>query len=67
MGDIEQGTCDICKQDKPLQRKYYYYDIKCECCRTEEGQHFEIVFHCNDCIPKPPLRVKVSLTPIRER
>lgn len=59
MGDIEVGRCKICgKEDIPINRKYYHYDIKCEC---HSPQHFEIVYHCNDCEPKEPYETKITL------
>lgn len=65
MGDIEAGTCDICKaEDVALQRKYYHYDIKCECCNRADDPHFEIVRYCSNCQPKPPYSIKVMVKPI---
>jgi len=57
--EIEYGTCDICGKDRPLSRKYYKYDIKCDCCNDKDDDHFEIVRHCNKCEPKPPRTIKV--------
>lgn len=45
-GEIEVGRCDICGEVKPLRRKYYHYDIKCDC---HSPKHFEIVMHWLDC------------------
>lgn len=51
-GEIESGTCDICGTDNvPLNRKYYHYDIKCEC---HSPSHFEMVRHCKYCVPEEP-------------
>ena len=58
MGEIEFGRCEICGKEAPLSRKYYYYDIKCECCSPK---HFVYIAHCKDCIPKPPREIKVIL------
>lgn len=58
MGDIEFGTCKVCKQEKPLQRKYYRYNIDCDCCNNE---HFEYVAHCKDCTPVEPAVTKVHI------
>ena len=55
-GDIEHGQCDICKKDADLNRKVYYYPVKCEC---HEPQHFEIVRHCKDCEPVEPETTQV--------
>jgi serine/threonine protein phosphatase 1 len=66
MGESEFGKCNICNQDTSLSRKYYYYDIKCECCNSENDPHFEIVHHCIHCKPKPPRVVKATLNPIQQ-
>jgi hypothetical protein len=60
MGEIEVGVCDICGQSSELSRKYYYYDIKCEC---HSPEHFEIVRHCSRCEPKPPEKTTVFIHP----
>ena len=57
-GEVEFGRCDICKEDKPLERTYYHYDIKCEC---HSPYHFELVIHCKDCVPKEPSETKIIL------
>lgn len=57
-GSCEYGVCQYCKKETFLQRTYFYYNIKCECCST---QHFEIVYHCNDCVPVEPEKTKVTL------
>ena len=62
-GDIECGNCDMCNNQAPLSRKYYIYDIKCECCDGKDDDHFEIVRYCSECEPKPPKTVKVVITP----
>lgn len=58
MGDVEFGKCGVCKEDKPLQRKYYRYNIDCECCGNE---HFEYVAHCKDCTPVEPVTTRVTI------
>lgn len=58
MGENEFGRCDICGKYTSLYHKYYYYDIKCECCSPK---HFVYIVHCKDCIPKPPKEIKVVL------
>lgn len=63
-GDIEIGKCDYCGKECSINRKYYYYGIKCECHGPE---HFEIVYHCNECQPKPPRKTSIVLKPISER
>ena len=57
-GSIEYGQCDICKKDANLNRKVYYYPVKCEC---HSPQHFEIVRHCDDCEPVEPGTTAVYL------
>jgi hypothetical protein len=59
MGDMEFGMCPYCKEEKPLNRKYYRYDIKCEC---HSPQHFEIVWYCKDCTPIEPIETKIHLS-----
>ena len=66
MGEVEFGTCDICGDEFSLNRKYYRYDIKCDCCNRKEDNHFEIVRYCNNCIPKPPKYVKIIIHPLSE-
>ena len=50
-GCIEHGLCQYCGYSGPINRKYYYYGIKCEC---HSPEHFEIVWHCDKCEPKDP-------------
>lgn len=56
-GDIEIGTCFKCSAKGAVNRKYYYYPIKCDCCGFKEDNHFEIVFHCSKCNPEPPKEI----------
>lgn len=66
--DIEYGKCDICGKDGNLNRKYYYYDIACNCCNDKgKSPHFEIVNYCDSCKPVPPRKVTVVIDPISER
>jgi len=58
MGDVEFGKCDICKNEDYIQRKYFRYPIKCEC---HSPEHFEIVYHCKNCIPIEPRITKITL------
>lgn len=58
MGDQMYGYCSFCKEDKILQRTYFYYDIKCEC---HTGNHFVIVDHCYDCKAQEPRETRVIL------
>lgn len=64
MGDIEKGKCDICGNESQLSRKYYYYDINCQC---HGPKHFEIVRHCRSCKPKPPETTTVYINPTEDR
>lgn len=60
MGEVEHGKCDICKTDSTLGRKYYYYNIKCDC---HSPRHFELVTYCSKCAPTPPERTTVLIKP----
>lgn len=63
-GAVEFGKCQCCGKETSLQRKYFYYDIDCECCSAihkGKKRHFEFIRHCNNCIPKEPLKINVSL------
>ncbi len=64
MGEIEHDKCDICNKITGLQRKYYYYDIKCDCCNDKNDNHFEIVRYCSKCTPSPPRYIKVYVKPL---
>ncbi len=67
MYTAESGTCDICKSSNTiLNRKYYYYNIKCDCCNSKNDNHFHIIRHCSLCFPKPPSSINVVLKPILE-
>lgn len=57
-GSAEYGRCKFCRRSAILQRKYYYYDIDCECCN---GKHFEFVRYCKHCTPVEPEEIKVTL------
>jgi len=67
MGDVEYGKCDICGNDSSLSRKYYYYDIKCDCCNSKDDNHFEYVSYCDKCEPKPPQKISVYIQPTVNR
>lgn len=61
MNSYETGTCEVCgQQNVPVSRAYFYYGIQCEC---HSPEHFEIVFHCLACTPKPPTTTKVEMKP----
>lgn len=59
-GEIEIDYCDICHKKTQVQRKYYHYNVACECCGTN---HFEIVRYCKDCVPRPPHRISAIVLP----
>lgn len=65
MNDIEVNYCDICHKKKQIKRKYYYYDINCDCCGSPRG-HFEIVKYCDECIPKPSKRINIIMEPYND-
>jgi len=50
-GCVEYGICDVCGKETTLSRKYFRYDVNCEC---HSPNHFEIVWHCNECEPIEP-------------
>lgn len=59
MGDAEQGTCSVCKKESNgISRKYFRYEVKCECCSPT---HFEIVYHCTNCVPKEPILTNITI------
>ena len=66
IGNKELGGCSICGEKNTIvSRKYYYYDIKCDCCRDK---HSEIVWYCDKCEDKvkPPKKVTVTIKPVGE-
>ncbi len=58
MGDVEFGKCNYCGNEDILQRKYFYYPIKCDC---HSPEHFEMVQHCKNCVPIEPKITKIIL------
>lgn len=57
-GDQMIGRCQVCgKTNVPLTRKYFHYDIPCEC---HGPTHFEMIEYCKDCVPKEPRESKVT-------
>lgn len=59
MAEIEYGKCEICGKEGPLQRTYFRYpDIKCEC---HSPYHFDLVIHCDECVPTQPEYTKISV------
>lgn len=61
-GEMMYGMCDVCGKESYLRRTYFYYGIKCEC---HSPEHFEIVEHCEDCIPYKPSVTNVCIKPVR--
>jgi len=55
----EVGKCQVCgKEDMVLVRTYFRYNLNCEC---HSPQHFIVVAHCMDCVPKEPEYTTVSV------
>lgn len=64
MNSIELGKCDICGKETSLSRTYFYYNIPCECCGCKidgKNMHFELVHHCEHCVPKIPKEITLSV------
>jgi len=64
MCEIESGICEICGNEGPLLRTYFYYGIKCDC---HSPEHFELIRHCQDCVPKPPNMTTVYMKPVTKQ
>lgn len=58
-GCQEWAKCEYCDYEGPINRHYFRYDIKCECCNHN---HFEIVWHCDKCEPIDPGVRKIKLS-----
>lgn len=58
-GCIEFGECHYCGVEGPVNRKYFYYGIKCEC---HSPEHFQIVWYCDKCEPVDPGVGPIKLT-----
>lgn len=54
----EYGRCEVCGAEGPLDRTYFYYDIRCDCCGNRDGYHFELMCHCSKCPAPMPDRVR---------
>lgn len=63
-GCMMYGKCDVCGKESNLNRKYFYYGIQCEC---HSPEHFEIVEHCDDCVPVAPERTRITIKPSDHR
>lgn len=51
-GDCMVGKCEVCgAENVPLERKYFHYDIPCQC---HGPSHFIAINHCEKCEPKEP-------------
>lgn len=65
MNNIEYGICDICGREANLQRKYYHFNIKCEC---HLPTHSEMIKYCSDCVPLRPAETTLEIfDPIDEK
>lgn len=65
MNNTEYGICDICGREANLQRKYYHFNIKCEC---HLPTHSEMVKYCSDCVPLRPAETTIEIfDPIDEK
>lgn len=64
--EFEYGKCEVCGEEGVLERTYFEYPIKCEC---HSPNHFEIVRHHKDCIPKEPeyTTIKVNTESLKNR
>lgn len=58
MSSIEIGKCDVCGNESHLHRTYFRYNIKCDC---HSPQHFELVCHCFDCVPREPIYTIITV------
>ena len=58
MGDVEYGKCEMCGREADLQRRYYEFNVKCEC---HSPRHFELVKYCSDCIPIMPTETTIEI------
>lgn len=56
--NIEFGKCEICGNETSLDRTYFRYDIQCEC---HSPRHFELVRHCNKCVPVEPKVTQLTI------
>lgn len=57
---IEYGKCEICGKEAPLNRTYFRYNgLKCDC---HSPEHFDMVRHCINCVPKQARTTHVILT-----
>ena len=65
MNNIEYGICDICGREANLQRKYYHFNIKCEC---HLPKHSEMIKYCSDCVPLRPAETTIEIfDPVDEK
>lgn len=65
MNNTEYGICDICGREANLQRKYYHFNIKCEC---HLPTHSEMIKYCSDCVPLRPAETTIEIfDPVDEK
>jgi hypothetical protein len=49
--DCEFSVCSACGKKGIVRRKVFHYDMKCQC---HSPNHFEVVYHCEGCVPVEP-------------
>lgn len=62
MSDREEGSCSVCGEYGAVQRRYFHYDVDCDCCNG--SQHFKFLYHCSDCVPKAPTKIRITIEDI---
>lgn len=65
MGSCEIAKCTFCGIATEVVRKYYHYNMDCECCSGDK--HFEIVRYCKDCTPHPPYKITACVIAEEEK
>lgn len=61
MSDMEFGKCEVCGKDNvPLFRTYFNYDIPGIKCTCHSPNHFVVIRHCCDCKATEPQYTKME-------
>lgn len=56
---VNIGRCEVCgKEDVVLRSTRFHYNIPCDC---HVNNHFDLIQHCENCVPKRPEFTKVFL------